>query len=111
MMGTATRPPGKPEVWIGLVEIHTEDEGLLDGNLDAFAQVVAIAASSEEFQDRVRREANRLGFEVREMEEVETLRDRLAGDQITTHLDQLRRAALKSGRVTFGTFHSFAETE
>jgi hypothetical protein len=101
----------KPQAWIGLVDVHTDDEELLGGNTDAYAQAVAIAANEAEFKSLVKQTAEELGFEVLEIEETETLERRLEGARISPLLEDLRKTALTSGRAVFGTFHSFPEDE
>src|SRR5438093_676964 len=96
------------QVWIGLVEVEQRPgtEVLMDRNR-AFANVLAFAASKDEFEEVARRAFDGLGFDVIDVETPEPLRTRLDHATVDEELLRLAEDVESDGRPRVGTFYTW----
>jgi hypothetical protein len=100
------------ELWIGLVRVgQTTDSGILGASEGAYTNAIAHAASRGSFRFKVKGAAAELGLCLKRLENAETLDDRLANYSLDAELTKVADEARITGRVGFGTFHTFGSNE
>lgn len=102
----------EPQIWLGLATVHQRAGAgvLLDRN-DAFVNVVVVADSIDEFTKRIREALSQLGFELTDLEEVETLTERRAAFKIPQEIESLADVARDTGTVQFGSFYTWTSDD
>jgi len=103
---------GEQQVWIGLLQVKQRPGTgtLLDRNL-AFVNAVAPAIDERDFRRSVAQALDGMGFDLMDVEDVETVEERQRQHQIDPEL--LRSAAEAKARQTpqFGTFHTWTSED
>jgi hypothetical protein len=95
-------------LWIGLAHVVPAEETTY---LGAYVNVVGPAESRAEFEKGVALEAERSGFVLESIEDVETLEDRFAHASVHKGLVELARQAEREDEVRFDTFHTYASLD
>ena len=98
------------ELWIGLADvIRGPGCRILENSKGAFANVMAHAANSEEFKEKVKNSARDLDLELVDLEDVQTFSERSKGNVVFD--DQIYQIKDKAERdresVVFGTFYKW----
>ena len=100
------------ELWIGLAEVtQTSNPGVLGTSEGAYTNAIAQAASRSSFRSKVKDALAELGLSLKRLESAETLNARLAKYSVDAELSKAADEARSTGRVEFGTFHSFGSKE
>jgi hypothetical protein len=99
------------EVWIGLVEVAA-DEGndIFGGGLGAYANVLALAGSVEDYMAVTATALTRQRLIAVGLDDPEPLRDRQLREQLTDEIIELGERA-KNGDVVWDTFYVFDSDE
>lgn len=104
------KPAG--ELWIGLVKVgHTLNPGVLGTSEGAYTNAIARAASRDSFRLKVKGAVAELGLTLSRLESAETLKARLSKYSLDAELTKIADEAKTTGRVGFGTFHTFGSEE
>jgi hypothetical protein len=97
----------KPEVWIGRVEVVPEPgHDPFDGAPGAFANVLALARSVEDYMEVTAAALLREGLQALEVADPEPLRERRARAQLNDEIVQLGEQA-RAGEVVWDKFYAF----
>lgn len=96
------------EKWIGLAEVVPKSR---NSELDksAFVNVIGLASSHDSFSDLVRRECERIGVELVDLEDVEPWRTRIQNYQPDEEVVSLAASVSPDYPFLFHTFYTFDE--
>ena len=103
-----TREKSVSELWIALVKVsQTSDSGVLGASEGAYTNAIAHAVNKSSFRFKVKAALAELGLSLTRLESAETLDARLANYSLDAELTKIADEARKTGRVEFGTFHTW----
>jgi hypothetical protein len=107
----STRKP-EGELWIGLAKVgQTLNRGVLGTSEGAYTNAIARAVSRESFRSKVKGAVAELGLSLSRLESAERLNARLTKYSLDAELTKVADEAKTTGRVGFGTFHTFGNKE
>ena len=95
-------------LWTGLAEVRQRPGTavLMDRN-EAIVNVVGVSESKSAFEARVQTACDSLGFDLVELEDVESLAARAGSRGLSDLLETLAHRAEESGEIEFGPFHTW----
>jgi hypothetical protein len=103
---------GQEQKWIGLARVKprpgNDDLGEAVG---AFVGVIALAKGIEDYDQKVTDALNEEGFEVLEIEDIQTLEERRQAHSFSPELLQRAESVNENNPVAIGTFHCYVKTE
>lgn len=96
------------QVWIGRAEVVAQrEQDILERTEGAFVNVLALASSAIEFQERAGARLDEYGLVIVDMEDIESFDDRVAHHTVDPEMISLAREARRTGEVELHTFHIF----
>ena len=100
------------EVWIGLAEVKQRSGAamLMDRN-EAIVNVLAMADSPSAFHQAAESALAKIGFDLVNLEDVESLRRRREQFQVADELLALAKEVARDGVARFGAFHTWTSAE
>jgi hypothetical protein len=104
------------DLWTGLACLNPnpeiKDVDPLDGGKGAWANVVAWVDSQDEFEKRIRRHADGMGYVLVELDEVQLLETRMSRENYPEELIDMRQTATRQPEDSiWGTFHIWEQDE
>jgi hypothetical protein len=95
--------------WIGLLELRKLPGCEIMEKPGAFVNVITVAISDREFQDKVRRRCEEILLFVNEIGDWEPFAERVSKYEVDDELMELSaRAESPTNEVRFGTFHAYS---
>jgi hypothetical protein len=96
------------EVWIALLEVEQRPgAGLLLDRNKVFVNVLALASNEREFRNGMAQTCEKLGFDMRMIEDPEPLRQRTQHYEVDQGILDLARQVEESGSPRFGEFYTW----
>jgi hypothetical protein len=100
------------EVWIGLVGVGPLPGSKTLGEAKgAYVNALAVALNSQQYEETVKAALDELALFAFEFEDVEQFSERASRMELDEKLHDLAEGALRSGRVCFDDFHTYANTD
>jgi hypothetical protein len=95
-------------IWIGLAQVSSRpDNDLLGGPKGAYVNVLAIAASTEDFIAKVKKAVKDLDLDFIHIEDVEPFSERCKSYEINAGIMNIAIEVSESSELRFGDFHTF----
>jgi hypothetical protein len=95
--------------WIGLARVEPQpgNSDLGGAATGAFVGVIAFAASVDDYDRMITAALNEEGFNVLEIEDIQTFAERLQGDSLAPDVLDLAESVDETNPIAIGTFHCF----
>jgi hypothetical protein len=96
------------KIWIGLAKVsNIPGQNLLNGAKGAYVNILAMASSSSDFKDKVKKSVIDLGLNLLHIEDVELFSERSKNYEITESIKNLAKEVSETKELRFGNFHTF----
>ena len=98
------------KIWIGLCHVIPKKgfDNLIKG-MGAFVNIVAISSNRKEFEILARETLSKYGFEMIDIQDVETLSERAKKVQISDSILELAQSLNETYPIQFDSFHSYEQ--
>lgn len=103
-------PRLSPQRWIGMAHVRPRpgNDALGDAKV-AFVVSIAWADSVRDYSEQVTAVLNNYDFDVLEIEDIETLGERLKTQGVAAEIHEVAITVTENNHVALATFHAFSE--